>query len=81
MWYEIARAKNAAANGRLFNALMFALVLFIAFRIDTAALWLAFFPPLSIGVGYLADTFGQRVMLSYVSIAAAVIPLLSIFYI
>ncbi|WP_313609233.1 hypothetical protein [Rhizobium sp.] len=79
----IAREKNRVANGRLFNVLMFALVLFMASQIDKGALWLAFFPALSVGAAYLQDSspgaLGRR--LPAISTVAAVVPLLSIFYI
>ncbi|WP_320194969.1 hypothetical protein RMR10_011945 [Agrobacterium rosae] len=77
----IAREQNRTANGRLFNVLMFAIVLFIAFKIDTGALWLAFFPPLSVGAGYISDSADRRFNIPAVSVVAAIVPLVSIFYI
>lgn len=79
----IARTQNATSNGRLFCAMMFALVLFIACQIDKGALWLAFFPALAVGAGYLQDSYqGKRGrLLPFVSTISAAVPLLSILYI
>jgi len=80
--YRIEQLKTIVANGRLFNVMMFVLVLFIAAQIDIAALWLAFAPILSIGTAYLTDRFGRfEKYLSIACIAFAVAPFLVIFYI
>jgi hypothetical protein len=80
---QIERAKTAVGNGRLFNVLMFALIVIVAVQIDIAALWLAFAPVVSIGAAYLADGIGARFQryLSIASIAFAISAFLVIIYI
>jgi len=80
--FEIERMKNAVANGRLFNVLMFVLIIVVATQSDRGALWLAFSPILSVGAAYLADGPGARFqpVLSIVSIVCAVASFLIIFY-
>lgn len=76
---QIERLKNIAANGRLFNSLMFVLILFIASRIDEALHWIGLFPILSIGCAYVADTLDQRrpsLVFAVGSVIAAVTPIL-----
>lgn len=80
----IARLNNAATNGRAFNALMFFLVLVISDRAP-AAVWLAFFPIISIGAAYIADSFAViagriSTVFALASVAAAVLPLISVLY-
>jgi hypothetical protein len=80
---QIERAKNIVANGRLFNVLMFILVIIVAVRLNVSAVYLAFAPILSIGAAYLADGIGIRFhrYLSWAAIVLAVIPFLVIVYI
>ncbi|CDN96079.1 hypothetical protein [Agrobacterium tumefaciens] len=82
-YVAIARTQNATSNGRLFCAMMFVLVLFIAFQIDGGALWLAFFPVLAVGAAYLQDSHHGHLgrALPLISTIAAIVPLLSILYI
>lgn len=81
--YRIEQLRTIVANGRLFNVLMFVLVLFVAAQIDMAALWLALAPIMSIGAAYLADGIRARFqrLFSFASIAFAVAAFLVIFYI
>jgi arginine exporter protein ArgO len=77
----VERLKNAASNGRLLNILTFALVLFVTARFDQSALWLAFFPIVSLGAAYLSDVFGQMKTCSVLSIVFAIVPFAVAFYI
>lgn len=76
----LALAKNAAVNGRLVNVMSFILMLFIAVQFNAGAVVFAFFPVLSVGAGFIADRYQSKAF-SLISIALAVVPLLSIFYI
>lgn len=80
---QIERAKTRIGNGRLFNVLMFVLIVVISVQFDASAIWLAFAPILSIGAAYLADGIGARFerYLSIASIAFAISAFLVIIYI
>jgi hypothetical protein len=78
--WKIERTKNIAANGRLFNALMFALVVVVSLHIDRSAIWLGLFPVLSIGAAYISDLL-RWPWFGVLSPAFAALALAVVFYI
>lgn len=72
---DIEIARNAASNGRLFNVMVFALLLALGIVSGDGGYFLAaILPALSVGAAYIGDLMRFRWM-GWLSIAFAVLPL------
>lgn len=71
---DIETARNVATNGRLFNAMVCAVMIALAVTKSDIYFVAALFSALSVGIAYVAEAFRIRI-LGHASIALAILPL------